>query len=76
MKLIKEKVKTSTIVVIIIAIIHFIITFLTDKKMFSLTDVNKINYITSKILLFIILTFFWIFLCDVLIGKNQEKKDF
>ena len=75
MKLIKEKVKTSTIVGIIIAIIHFIITFLTDK-MFSLTDVNKINYITSKILLFIILTFFWIFLCDVLIGKNQEKKDF
>ena len=76
MKLIKEKVKISTIVGIIIAIIHFVITFLTDKKMFSLLDVNKINYITCKVLLFIILTFFWIFLCDALIGKNKEKKKF
>ena len=60
MKLIKEKVKTSTIVGIIIAIMHFIITFITEKKMFSLTDVNKINYI-AKYFYLLFLHFFGFF---------------
>ena len=57
---------------IIITIIHFIITFFSDKNIFKFNDMNWLNYISCKILLLIILFSFWQFI-GKLIKKDKES---
>lgn len=68
-----KKLKLSYILGTVIAIAQFAITFITDKSVFDIVGSIKENYITCKILLFFILLFFWIFICDAVVVKNKEK---
>ncbi len=66
----------NNLISIIIALIHFIITFFTDKLIINFDKFNIINYIGCKILLLIILFFTYRFLIKIFIEKDTESKKY
>ena len=58
---------------ILIALIHTIITFFTDKMIFVLDNVNKFNYCFCKIIVFILLFLFWNFILKTIFKKNTNN---
>ncbi len=70
----KIRVNKINVIVILITIMHFLITFFTDKNIFNLSNINKLNYSLCKILLFIILLLFWNFIVKLIVKKDKNKK--
>lgn len=67
----------TRIIFIIIACIHFIITFFTDKLYFTsiLEDSSHmLSFVLCKILLFIVLNLFWQFIYQISLGKNDKMR--
>lgn len=58
---------------ILIAFIHIVITFFTDKMIFVLDNVNKFNYCFCKIIVFILLFLFWNFILKTIFKKNTNN---
>ena len=56
---------------IIPTFIHFIITFISDKRIFDFNNMNWKNYISCKVLLLIILFAFWQYVSK-LVKKDKE----
>lgn len=57
----KNKINKINTISILVALIHTIITFFTDKIIFELDSINRINYYFCKVLVFVILVLFWKF---------------
>ena len=70
------KKKKDYIIPLIVAGLHLIITFFTDKFIFNLSNINNFNYYGCKFLLFIILIFIWTFLYKAIIKKDKEKRKY
>ena len=66
----KKKLKKINFKLIIIVLIHFVITFFTDKNIFVFSDINIINYIFCKIIFLLVLYLFWKFIFK-LIDKDK-----
>ncbi len=58
----KEKLKKINIKLVIAVIIHFLITFITDRNIFVFSKINIPNYIFCKIILLFLLTLLWKFM--------------
>ncbi len=67
----KNKLKNINIKLIIITIIHFLITFITDRNIFFFTNINIANYVFCKIILILVLYLFWSFIFK-LIKKDKN----
>lgn len=63
--------KKINFIFLLISFVHFVITFFTDKFIFNTQSLNIINYKSCKILLLIILVFFWQFIYKCI--KKEEK---
>lgn len=70
----KIKVNRINVITALIATVHFLITFFTDKNIFNLNNINKLNYSLCKILLFVILLLFWNFIIKLIIKKDKNKR--
>jgi len=69
---IKNILKQMNYIFFAISIVHFIITFFTDRLLINYDKLNLSNYIFCKIILFFILTIFWQFIAKVFVKKDKE----
>ena len=69
-----NKTNLSYIIISVISVIHLIITFFTDKKMFKVSPLDNLtDYIICKALTLVVLFFFYLAIYLVFIDKNRSK---
>lgn len=61
---------------LLVSVIHFLFSFFSDKFFFDFNNINFLNYIMIKILLFIILFMFWNVGVKYIIKHYDEYKTF
>lgn len=69
----KKKINKMNAISILVALIHTIITFFTDKMIFELNSINIINYYFCKVLVFVILVLFWRFVFKTIFKRSNDN---
>ena len=72
-----NKIKSIHFFALIIAVIHFVSTFFTEKLSFNEMTIDSehiVSFILCKILLVIILVAFWQFVFRAMFGKNKDLR--
>lgn len=67
-----KKINKINLIPNVIALIHFFFTFFSDKLIFNLENINQTNYYSCKILLLVVLIFFWNFIWKLFYQKDKE----
>lgn len=68
-----KKINKMNVISILVAFVHTIITFFTDKMIFELNSINIINYYFCKVLVFVILVLFWKFVLETILKRNNDN---